>query len=44
MLQKVLLAIIMTFALNLLSGIRSSDTHVVPKTHLAEIVTISIIK
>jgi len=45
MLQKILLAVIMTFALNLFSGIRSSESsHVVTKTHLAEILTVSIIK
>ncbi len=44
MLQKILLAVIMTFALNLLSGIRSSDTNVATKAHLAEILTISLTK
>lgn len=43
MLQKILLAVIMTFALNLLSGIRSSEsTHVATKAHLAKILTISL--
>lgn len=43
--QKILLAVIMTFALNLLWGVRSSEnTHIATRTQLIEMLTIPLTK